>query len=195
MTPLLKSTGKAGKLLCGFVVVMCLSSGYASSSPVGAATTGGVASQASSIRRSCVGPTESLVATGVNMEPTVAYRPAVRGDLGAYRSTRPRRGDIVLFKPPSEPDTPDTASIDRVVGLPGDRISTAAGHVEINGIPLAEPWLPAGTITSGITPQRIRHGEYFVLGDNRGLSADSRIFGPIRSKAILGKVILSGCGK
>jgi signal peptidase I len=143
----------------------------------------------------CIGTTESVVASGVNMEPTIAYRRSVTVDLGAFRSNQPRRGDIVLLKPPREPDAPDAIAIDRVIGLPGERISSARGGVEIDGNPLSEPWLARGTVTSGVTPETMPPGEYFVMGDNRGLSVDSRIFGPVGTKAILGEVILSGCKK
>src|SRR5580700_1622494 len=95
----------------------------------------------------CVGPTESFVVSSVNMEPTIAYRQSVTVDLGAFRSTNPQRGDIVLLKPPREPDIQNTNTIDRVIGLPGDRLSSVGGHVEIDGTRLSEPWLAGGTVT------------------------------------------------
>jgi signal peptidase I len=143
----------------------------------------------------CIGPTESFVTSGVNMEPTIAYHQSVTVDLGAFRYTKPQRGDIVLLRPPREPDVSDTTTIDRVIGLPGERISSVGSNVEIDGSPLPEPWLVRGSVTLGVISQLIPTGEYFVMGDNRGLSVDSRIYGPVNSKAILGKVVPSGCGK
>ena len=75
----------------------------------------------------------------------------------------------------------------------GETISSAGGQVVINGKPLKEPWLVKGTVTTGITTQVIPPNEYFVMGDNRSDSQDSRFFGPITPSLIVGKVMLSGC--
>ena len=60
----------------------------------------------------------------------------------------------------------------------------------INGTPLKEPWLVPGTVTTGITTQKIPTGEYFVMGDNRSDSQDSRFFGPIHGSLIVGRVVV-----
>ena len=90
---------------------------------------------------------------------------------------------------PGENAGPDVKDlVKRVIGLPGETISSAGGQVVINGTPLKEPWLVKGTVTTGITTQVIPPNEYFVMGDNRSDSQDSRFFGPITPSLIVGKV-------
>ncbi len=77
--------------------------------------------------------------------------------------------------------------VKRIIGLPGETISSSGTTVQINGVPLSEPYLeaadqPGPTIASQVIPP----GEYFVLGDNRTNSLDSSYFGPIPSTSIIG---------
>jgi len=101
-------------------------------------------------------------------------------------------GDIVVFRKPADdtsagPQVKDL--VKRVIGLPGQVISSCGVQVCINGRLLKEPWLPPGTITEPpIKTQTIPKGEYFVMGDNRTDSADSRVFGPIKKSLIVGRV-------
>jgi signal peptidase I len=101
-------------------------------------------------------------------------------------------GDIVVFRKPADdtsagPQVKDL--VKRVIGLPGQVISSCGVQVCINGRLLKEPWLPPGTITEPpIKTQKIPKGEYFVMGDNRTDSADSRVFGPIKKSLIIGRV-------
>lgn len=106
-----------------------------------------------------------------------------------YRFHPPQRGDVVILRNPFG----DKDLIKRVVGLPGDRLVIRDGRVYINGHPLqepyinpAEPWTvnanyPGETSPDGVT---IQSGFYFVMGDNRNHSSDSREFGPIRGTDI-----------
>jgi len=116
-------------------------------------------------------------------------------DLGAYKASTPKRADIVVVSPPpADSAVPSgTDLVKRVIGLPGETISSSGGQVLINGKPLNEPWLVKGTVTTGITTQVIPPNEHFVMGDNRSNSQDSRFFGPITPSLIVGKVMLSGC--
>jgi signal peptidase I len=105
------------------------------------------------------------------------------------------RGDIVVFKRPADehcagPPVPDL--VKRVIGLPGDTISARGGHVDIDGKPLAEPWLPkaSSTYTANFGPLKVPSNEYFMLGDNRVNSCDSRYWGPIKRTTIVGKVVV-----
>jgi signal peptidase I len=103
------------------------------------------------------------------------------------------RGDIVVFKnPPADVGGPPTL-VKRVIGLPGERISSVGATVLINGKPIPEPWLPklVGECTEPsehITPTTIAPGHYFVMGDCRGDSDDSRYWGTVPAGNIVGKV-------
>ena len=97
---------------------------------------------------------------------------------------------MVFGTPPKELSDPSIKDlVKRVIGLPGETISSSGGRVYIDGKPLSEPWLPPGTVTTGIASQKVPPNEYFVMGDNRSDSEDSRFFGPIPRSLIVGKVV------
>ncbi len=129
-------------------------------------------------------PSESMV-------PTLMVGDRILVDKLSYHLHAVHRGDVVVFgRPPGETADNVKDLVKRVIGLPGDVISSVSGHVDIDGKPLAEPWLPHGVITTGIETQKIPPSEYFVMGDNRTDSQDSRYFGPIRRSLIVGHVVL-----
>jgi signal peptidase I len=107
----------------------------------------------------------------------------------SYKLHPPQRGDIVVFKPPDEASRD---FIKRIIALPGERIHIANSVVYINGQVLREPYLPEKWTYNNNWPnsgqdQLIPPDEYFVMGDNRNHSSDSRTFGPIELDSILGK--------
>jgi signal peptidase I len=110
-----------------------------------------------------------------------------------YLFASPGRGDIVVFHTPSRAETACGSGgvfIKRVVGLPGERWQEQKGRVYIDGQLLREPYITAerrDTFTQG--PVRIPKGSYFVLGDNRSGSCDSRRWGPLPRGNIIGRVI------
>ncbi len=130
----------------------------------------------------------------------------------SYRLHDPRRGDIVVFDAPGgggkdHPPLPERALrglaesvgvlapstdeyIKRVIALPGERVEGHGGRVLIDGRELVEPYLPAGTVTSDFAAVVVPPGTLFVLGDNRGNSADSRVFGPIPESTVVGRAIV-----
>ena len=109
------------------------------------------------------------------------------------------RGDIVVFRRPPLEKADYTDLVKRGIGLPGDVISLPLGRVDIDGRPLAEPWLPTPepeTLPSPVDapftlarPYKVPAGEYFVMGDDRTDSEDSRFFGPIPRSLIVGRAV------
>lgn len=105
-------------------------------------------------------------------------------DLVEYGGAEPQRGDVVVFR---SPINPDRYFIKRVIGVPGDRVEIRDGVVFVNDGPLVEPYI-SGRTGCPCGPWEVEPGEYFVLGDNRNNSADSRVIGPIPEENILGRV-------
>lgn len=101
-----------------------------------------------------------------------------------YRIYKPERGDVIVFRAPQR----NVDFIKRIVGLPGDTIRIEDGTVFINDEKLVEPYETQKT--QGSASVVLGQDEYFVLGDNRGSSSDSRSFGPVRRGAMRGKVWL-----
>ncbi|MGA2519772.1 MAG: signal peptidase I [Acidimicrobiales bacterium] len=101
-----------------------------------------------------------------------------------------QRGDVVIFDPPSGVFRPPVVpEIKRIIGLPGETISASGNTVFVDGRPLPEPYLRRGeSIGPPIATQVIPAGRYFVMGDNRTNSADSRFFGPISARSVIGVV-------
>lgn len=128
----------------------------------------------------------------VSMQPTLLVGDRILVDKLSYRLHGVGRGDIVVFAtPPKEQTDPAIKDlVKRVIGLPGDVISSSGGRVYIDGKPLTEPWLPPGTVTTDIKTQKIAPRHYFVMGDNRADSQDSRFFGPIPRSLIVGRVVM-----
>jgi signal peptidase I len=111
-----------------------------------------------------------------------------------------REGDIVVFTHPPRDNCPGPAGTDlvkRVIALPGQTIYSADGVLYIDGRRLREPYLPPhdplGPPIPGATRQHPFHvppGEFYVMGDNRAISCDSRFWGPIKGSSIVGRVVM-----
>jgi len=140
---------------------------------------------------------ESFFVPSGSMIPTIEIGDHMIVDKLSYHLHPVGFGNIIVFHKPA--NDPTTANIHylvkRVIGLPGQTIWSHDGKVYINGKPIAEPFLPKGVQTHNIhtasgAPIHIPKNEYYVLGDNRGDSADSRVFGPISGSLIVGRVVL-----
>jgi signal peptidase I len=139
-----------------------------------------------------------------SMEPTLQVGDRILVNKLSYHLHSVHRGDIVVFaRPPAEDcgGTPVNDLVKRVIGLPGETISVSGGYVDINGKRLNETWLPAsrqgitgegppGNAANLARPYKIPADNYFVMGDNRMDSCDSRYWGTIPRSLIVGKVEL-----
>jgi signal peptidase I len=125
------------------------------------------------------------VVDGSSMEPT--FDPGSRVYAGPI-STPLERGDIVLVD-----DGNKEYALKRIIGLPGEKLQLWRGYVFINRKMLREPYLAKHTYTcpdgaSEISSYKLGEGEYFVMGDNRGCSVDSRRYGPVNRERIKSRV-------
>jgi signal peptidase I len=129
--------------------------------------------------------TARVVVEGPSMRPTLISGEWIVVNRAAYKVGAPQRGDVIVFLPPTNAQTDDL--IKRVIGLPGEAVEIHAGRVTIDGRRLEEPYI-LGT-TSADNSWQLGPDELFVMGDNRGLSLDSRSFGPISLKEVVGKAV------
>jgi signal peptidase I len=125
---------------------------------------------------------------GASMEPNFDDGQYLIIDELSYHFREPQRGEVIVFK---YPYNPSQRYIKRIIGLPGETIEIKDGQVLINGQILDESnYLPEGTVTSGLIKTNLGEKEYFVLGDNRLASSDSRRWGVLPRENIIGRVYL-----
>ena len=131
---------------------------------------------------------------GASMEPNFYDHEYLIIDEISYRFSVPRRGDVVVFRYPNDPRQ---FFIKRIVGLPGEWVRVGDSQVFIS--PDGQDWRKldeSGYLgerpTAGQREARLNAGEYFLLGDNRGSSLDSRVFGAVPANLIVGRVWLRG---
>ncbi|MFZ3043898.1 MAG: signal peptidase I [Minisyncoccia bacterium] len=132
-----------------------------------------------------------FVVDGESMHPTFENLDYLVIDEFLYRFASPARGDVIVFRYPNDPSI---FYIKRIIGLPGETVSINRGVVSIlsadgQKTPLDEPYIvnEDATYTKDVS---LNPGEYFVMGDNRPNSSDSRVWGPLPRKDIIGRVDL-----
>ena len=127
-----------------------------------------------------------------SMEPTLRPGDRVLVNKLSYDLHPIHRGDIVVFKrPPSEAEDPTIKDlIKRVIGLPGDTLEGRPDGVYVNGKRINEPYLAPETQTVSLPITKVPAGTYFVMGDNRTNSKDSRFIGPIAGSLIVGRAFV-----
>jgi len=124
---------------------------------------------------------------GQSMEPNLHSNQRLVIEKVSYWFHGPRRGDIVVLK---LPDRPDELLIKRVIGLPGERVEIRDGNIYIDGALLQEPYVVQKT-PGVMGPTIVPPFHIFVLGDNRAASNDSRSFGMVPIKAVIGRAWFS----
>jgi len=122
-----------------------------------------------------------------SMEPTLLVGDRIIVSKLAYHLGEPHRGDIVVFKYPL-----DTSRdfVKRLIAFGGETVALRNSHLYINGREMPENYLPPGLHFADFGPVKVPPGDYFMLGDNRNNSDDSRVWGALPGKYIIGKAIL-----
>ena len=117
----------------------------------------------------------------------VYWQVPVLGGGDDYLFQPPRRGDVVIFRFPVDPHR---SFVKRVIGVPGDTVEIVRGVVHIDGRALDEPYVTRPD-SSSMEPVVVPDDSYFVLGDNRGASDDSRAWGVVPVQNIVGRAWVS----
>ena len=133
---------------------------------------------------------QSVTVMGISMAPTLVDSERYLLNRWVYYVRSPQRDDLVVLRDPADRGF----SVKRIVAVEGDQVYLKDGFLYINGRKAVEPYLKPGTPTFAAAPRReqsfkCKPGEYFVLGDNRNNSVDSRVYGPISRANILGLII------
>lgn len=122
-----------------------------------------------------------------SMVPTLLEGDRIIVSKITYRIWAPQRGDIVVFKYPRDPSRD---YVKRLIGLGGETVALKNNRLYINGQVVPENYLPPGIQFADYGPVRVPEGHYLVLGDNRNVSEDSRYWGPLPEKNVIGKALL-----
>jgi signal peptidase I len=125
---------------------------------------------------------------GQSMAPTLADQDRLIVNKLAYRMGEPRKGDIVMLY---YPINPDKSFVKRVIAEEGYEVRIVDGHVYVNDVPMSDDFVPLEYRShDDFGPMRIQDGYYFVMGDHRNNSSDSRHWGLVPKKYVIGKVQL-----
>ena len=133
---------------------------------------------------------QSVTVVGLSMTPALRNSERYLLNRWVFYLRAPRHSDIVVLQDPSD----HGFSVKRVVAVAGDSICFKKGAVYVNGQKLDEPYLAPGTVTFASSPSqersvRCRKDQYFLLGDNRNNSLNSRTYGPVPRQNILGLIV------
>jgi signal peptidase I len=135
---------------------------------------------------------QPFIVSGASMEDTFTTGQYLIVDQLTYHFEDPKRGDVIVFRYPNDPSK---FFIKRVIGIPGDTVTVENGAVTVangtdpNGVTLSEPYVDE-MHTTGTLRKTLGDGEYFVMGDNRDASSDSRAWGILPAQNIIGRAYL-----
>lgn len=135
---------------------------------------------------------QPFVVEGNSMEPNFHSQEYLIVDRLKYRINDPQRGDVVIFQ---APNNPGTDYIKRIIGLPGEKIKIVNNEIYLNSQRIDERYLPEnyqtliGNDQGFILEKQLGPDEYFVMGDNREHSLDSREIGAIKRQTIIGRAL------
>lgn len=135
---------------------------------------------------------QPFIVSGASMLPTIAPREYLVIDVLSHTLKEPARGDVIIFRYPFDTTV---YFVKRVIGLPGETVVITDGLVTIEKqsgelLVLDEPYILDAHRTHESSTTKLSDGEYFVLGDNRKGSSDSRVWGPLEKKFIIGYALL-----
>jgi signal peptidase I len=135
---------------------------------------------------------QPFIVSGASMETTFSSGQYLIVDQLSYRFVEPKRGDVIVFRYPKDPSK---FFIKRIIGIPGDTINIAGQVVTLTntahpeGMNLTEPYIRSMTPNTTLR-EVLGDGEYYVMGDNRDASSDSRMWGVLQRDKIVGKAFL-----
>ena len=136
---------------------------------------------------------QPFLVSGPSMDPTFTSGQYLFVDQVTYHFQKPQRGDVVIFRYPRDPKI---YYIKRIIGLPGETVSADTGKITIkntghpDGILLNDSYISKDHRTSETFEINLGSTEYFVMGDNRAESSDSRLWGPLDERFIVGRPII-----
>ncbi|MFA5083807.1 MAG: signal peptidase I [Candidatus Paceibacterota bacterium] len=130
---------------------------------------------------------QPFLVSGASMEPTFSNGNYILVDEISFRFREPQRGEVIVFEPP----VGGNYFIKRIIGLPNEKIKIQDGEITVfdakgNKMVLKENYLPVNVKTFGDSEVVLKPDQYFVLGDNRNYSFDSRAWGPLAKDKIIG---------
>ena len=134
---------------------------------------------------------QPFIVSGSSMDPTFATGQYLIVDEISYEFNSPQRGDVIVFR---YPKNPSRFYIKRIIGMPNETVEITNGKITIKtpsnqiGFELTEPYVEFKKKDS--STKKLGDSEYFVMGDNRAASSDSRVWGPVPEKLIIGKAFL-----
>ncbi len=132
---------------------------------------------------------QPFIVNGASMDPTFNTGQYLIVDQLSYRFNSPKRGDVVVFRYPNDPNQ---FFIKRIIGLPGEKLEIQQGSVTVyskenpSGVKLEEPYIKNNSKNDNLVIA-LNKDEYYVLGDNRSASSDSRSWGPLSASEIIGR--------